>query len=112
MQEAAYQVSQIQITNPALSKPAPTSESTPPNKSWLETMKNYETGYLIAVIPLLAISWQLISLTLGFKEPKQKPYLKMNWKLRKSLLAMIPSFILSPALLILYIWALRVGLIG
>ncbi|HRH42914.1 MAG TPA: hypothetical protein PKY82_14895 [Pyrinomonadaceae bacterium] len=91
----------------------PTPIPTPtPQKSLLKQMEYYETGYLIMVAPLLVFGLQMAGLTLGFYQPKLKTYLKIPMKLRKSLFAMLTSFTLTPAILILYIWALRVGLIG
>jgi hypothetical protein len=71
----------------------------------------YEVQLLLVAIPLVFLGVSFLLTVIGRRPlPERNPF-HLHDSLRRSVLAMVCSFILSPGLLILYIWALRVGLI-
>ena len=71
---------------------------------------DYETGLPLMALPLLFVGLYLARMIFG-QLPDRNPF-AVSDLLRRSLMVMICSFILSPACLIFYVWALRIGLIG
>ncbi len=93
------------------STPTPTPIPTPkPEKDWRKKIGDYEVGHPMMALPALIFGLWLASIAFGTL-PARNP-LGLSDLTRRCLLAMICSFVLSPAILILYIWALRIGLIG
>lgn len=72
----------------------------------------YEVQLLLYALPLIIIGLHLTSMAIGSGRLPERNPLGLSDSMRRSLLLMVCSFILSPAMLLTYIWALRVGLIG
>jgi len=91
--------------------PIPTPIPTPkPEKDWRKNVGDYEIGSPMLALPALIFGLWLASIAFGTL-PARKP-LGLSDLTRCSLLVMICSFVISPALLLLYLWALRIGWIG
>ncbi len=90
-------------------KPTPTP--TPlKEKNWREYFTEYEPLTPLFILPFLVFGLYLSSMIFT-SLPDHNPF-DLSDLMRRSFLAMICSFALSPAILILYLWALRIGLIG
>jgi len=93
------------------SKRTPTPTPMPkPEKDWRKNVGDYEIGSPMLALPALIFGLWLASIAFGTL-PARNP-LGLSDLTRRSILAMTCSFVISPALLILYIWALRMGFIG
>lgn len=81
-----------------------------PGKTWRETIEDYEFQILVIALPLLVFGLGLASITVGTL-PERNP-LGLSDLMRRGVLAMACLMVISPAILLLYIWTLRIGLIG
>ncbi|MCY7347812.1 MAG: hypothetical protein LH614_16560 [Pyrinomonadaceae bacterium] len=106
-------VQPIIIPKPSWDKTTPTPTPTPtpkPKKDWRKKIGDYEIGAPMLAVPALIFGLYLAFVTVGTL-PARNP-LGLSGLMRRSILAMACSFLISPALLLLYLWALRMGLIG
>jgi hypothetical protein len=72
----------------------------------------YEVRILLMAVPLAIFGLSFVPMAIGVRPPPARNPLNLDDSMRRSVLFMICSFLLSPACFLLYIWALRVGLIG
>ena len=87
-------------------KPSPTPK---PETNWREKMEDYEIEYPLEALPVL-----LFGLALAFAAFRKFPARSSEnptFSMASSLLIMCSFFAVSFALLILYLWALRIGLL-
>jgi len=117
LQESIQGISQINVMPkmPAFpgdkSTPTPTPVPTPkPEKDWRKKLGDYEIGSPMLALPFLLFGLWLASVAFGTL-PARNPF-GLSDLLRRSILLMVCSFVISPALLLLYLWALRIGWIG
>ncbi len=106
-------VQPINIPKPSWDKTTPTPTPTPtpkPEKDWRKKIRDYEISSPMLAVPVLIFGLYLAFITVGTL-PARNPF-GLSDLLRRSVLAMACSFLISPALLLLYLWALRIGLIG
>ena len=95
--------------------PTPTPKPTPkptPERSWRQKFSDYEIRLLLPLLPLLLVGLEFSGLAIGLLELKRKKPGYKNPLILKSFFAMVACITLSFPLLLLYIWALRMGLIG
>ena len=89
------------------SKSTPTPTPTPmpkPERDWRKKVGDYEIGTPMLALPALIFGLWLASIAFGTL-PARNP-LGLSDLTRRSLLVTICSFVISPALLLLYLWAL------
>jgi hypothetical protein len=90
-----------------VNSPEPPAAAPVKRKNWFT---EYELRYPLMVLPLFIVGFSLVRLLFG-SLPERNPF-SVSDSMRRSLLAMVCLLLLSPAFLILYLWSLRVGLIG
>jgi len=109
LEEAVRKLGQIRIETPGMSRTSPPPQPSVKKRSWYV---RYEIRILILAVPFGLIGLSFVPMVIGVRSLPARNTLNLDDAMRRSLLFMICLFILSPASLLLYIWALRVGLIG
>jgi hypothetical protein len=93
--------------------PTPTPIPTPkPEKSWTEKIGEYEIYFVIVALPVFFLGLKFAGLSLGVLRLKNKDLQYQTPLILINFYAMVACICLSFSLVILYLWALRVGLIG
>jgi hypothetical protein len=106
--ESVQKVAQLRLTPEGMRYDKPASESAPAKqKNWFA---KYELNLPLTALPLMFLGFYLARMIFS-RLPDRNPF-RVSDLMRRSLLVMVCSFILSPAFLMLYVWSLRIGLIG
>ena len=111
MERSIRGINQTKMPDFMNGKGTPTSTPTPiPDRDWRKKVGDYEIGTPMLALPALIFGLWLAYIVFG-TSPARNP-LGSSDLTRRSFLIMICSFVISPALLLLYLWALRIGWIG
>jgi hypothetical protein len=122
LQESIHQVSQIKIgsSNPAIrmlenSSRSPDTTPTPTparEKTLFEQMDYYEIYFPITALGATIFGLRLFGLVIGIYKVRNRSFTAKTPLFLRNVWAMFALMCFSFALLLLYIWALRIGLIG
>lgn len=117
-QETFSQLSRMTENLPKIKFPGdkttPTPTPTPKpklEKSWSEKIGDYEPYFLIIALPVFFVGLKFAGLSLGVLSLKNKNPQYQNPLILTNFYAMVACIALSFSLVVLYLWALRVGLI-
>jgi hypothetical protein len=106
--ESVQKLRPVRINVPGMNRTDPLPPPPVKKKNWFV---KYELRLPLLAVPLIIVGMNFGLMAIRGQFPERNSF-HVDDSIRRSLLVMVCSFILSPGLLILYIWALRVGLIG
>lgn len=106
-----YRSKKVEVSIQKMMRSINPGNTQPPvkEKNWF---LKYEVQLLVFALPLAIVGFRLVWMAIVSGELPDRNPLGLSDSMRRSLLAMVSLFILSPAFLLAYIWALRVGVIA